>query len=102
METANQQRRTWKQLLSLIAPRLCVHTNLLLGELLAVKNRIPTPHHSLADFSLAKRVAENAEAPVGESLSYCGSTNISLFWPGSVPGTDVVRVVSLSVVVSVS
>jgi len=51
---------------------------------------------------LAKRVAENAEAPVGESLSFCEPLNSSLFWPGSVPGADVVRVVSLSAVVSVS
>ena len=68
---ATQQLRSWKQLLSMIAARLCVQTNLLLGKLPAVKNRIPTPSHSLLAFSLAKRVAENAEAPVGESLSFC-------------------------------
>jgi len=99
---SKQQRRSWKQLLSLITPRLCVQTNLLLGKLPAVKNCIPTPYHSLLDFSLAKRVAGNAEAPVGESLSFCEPLTESLFWPGSVPGADVVRVACLPAVDSVS
>jgi hypothetical protein len=46
-------------------------TNLLLGKLPTVGSCIPTPSHSSHEFSLAKRLAENAEAPVGESLSFC-------------------------------
>lgn len=68
----------------------------------AVKTCIPTPFHSSHEFSLAKRVAENAEAPVGESLSFCQQQNSSLFWPGTVPGADAVRVAGFSAVVSVS
>jgi len=67
---ATQQRRSWKQLLSMIAARLHIQTNLFLGKLPAVKNCIPTPSHSLFDFSLAKRVAVNAGVSVGESLSF--------------------------------
>lgn len=63
--------------------RLCLWKSACSEYLLA--SLLLSIHH---ESSLAKRVAQNAEAPVGESVSFCERHETSLFWPGSVPGTD--------------